>query len=100
MTVGRNTSLITRGAAGGPQSDTFSPEGLVRDALHGQTDTMEGRSGYAMDLAFIFYTFYKGALEVSVVAKGRLWKTTGRQPEPGKAPCCYKRKLKWAPGPR
>ena len=62
------------------------PEDLIRGALDGQADTMQRRSGYVMYLGIV----YRGAPSVSVVAKGRRWKTTGRQPEPRDALLVWK----------
>ena len=57
------------------------PEDLVRGALDDQADIMKRPPGYVMDLGI----FYRGALYVSIVAKGRPWKTTRRLPEPREA---------------
>ena len=54
------------------------PEDLVRGAPDGQADSMKRPPRYVMDIGIL----YRGALYVSIVAKGRTWKTTGRQPEP------------------
>ena len=53
------------------------PEDLVRGAPDRQAD-MKRPLGYVMDLGIL----YRRALYVSIVVKGRPWKTNGRQPEP------------------
>ena len=47
---------------------------------------MKRPPGYVMDLGIL----YSGALHVSIVAKGRPWKTTGSQPEPRDALLLWK----------
>ena len=77
VTAGSNAYLIiTMGATGGPHSDrnlAGAPEDLVRGAPDGQADIMKRPPGYVMDIGIL----YGGALHVSIVAKGRPWKTTG-----------------------
>ena len=62
------------------------PEDLVRGAPDGQADITKRPPGYIMDIGIL----YRGALHVSIVAKGRPWKTTGSQSEPRDALLLWK----------
>ena len=78
VTAGSNAYLIiTMGATGAVPIQTEvwpgRPEDLVRGAPDGQADIMKRPPGYVMDIGIL----YRGALHVSIVAKGRPWKTTG-----------------------
>ena len=84
-----HTSLLRWALLVCPHSDRSldgAPEDLVRGVLDGQVDIMKRPPGYVMNLGII----YRGVLYDSIVAKGRPWKTTGRQPEPRDALLLWK----------